>query len=239
MLKAIRYSILVFIISSFSPVKNDNIEAYQITQIMPDINMAGGIHRYDTSTAQVFYFKDLIIYKLNYTHTITDNGVVTVKDEKRSHYILFKKSERYGFDFDEHKTPVKRRVLIDSVFSGEWTKQNDLYPMFTAYKTRLLNSQRKGNSLIENYRMWDKKDSMKVLDCRLKFTTSMKNIELSICKQLDSTSNRKLYEMSFAGNPEYYKRFGITSGIYYSHYLIEKLKTFNNEYLMKLVASYE
>jgi hypothetical protein len=237
MSKAILYPLFVLLLS-FNRNEDKSIDAYQITQIIPDFDGEGRIHGYDTSNVQVFYFKDLILYKLMYLHSLTENDVVKIIDERRTHYILFKRNEQYGFDFDEHKTPFKRAILVDSAFSGEWSKQTKLYPMFVNLLPKLITSRSNGDSLIETYKMRDKKDSIDAAECELKFTSSIKNIELTLSRELDSTKNMKLYELSFVANPEYMKSYGIVSGKYYSYYHLEKLKDFDREYIMKLFDSY-
>lgn len=221
------------------PVWSDSIEAFEILQVVPDVSVDGKVIAYDTSTVQVFYYNSLVLYKLSYIHSYSEDDVQIIENQLRTHYILYKPGERYGLDFDEYKHPYKREILLDSAFRGEWSVQTRLYPMFVKNLSKLTASRRQGDSLVEQYTLRDLKDSMDVASAELKFTNSIGNIELSICKELDSLKNMKLYELSFVGAKDYFKSKGLTEGTYYSLYHLKKLDHFDTRFIKALFSLYD
>jgi hypothetical protein len=230
-------SILVISVSQspsfqYNTQSEKNIEAFEITQILPNVDFKGVVQTYDTSTTIVYYYKDMSLYRLSYFYSEENEGKTIIDHELRYHYVVCKKDSLYGYDYDQHKSPGKKRVLIDSAFAGEWAVQTKLYPMFEKNLPKLISTKKEATTLIENYKLRDKTDSVYIADFTLKYTNAIKNIDLSICKEFDSLKNMKLYELSFFANPYYMKRFGIIKGRYYSYYHLKKIPVENQEKIL-------
>lgn len=213
-----------FLLAQKGVITSKNIVGYQVSQIIPNIDILGHINDYDTSRVEVFFYEDLALYHLNYLHTITVDGKILIKDERRFHYFVYGKDSTYGYDIDENKTPSVRKAEVDSTFKFEWVKQTRLFEMFINGKPFLFKSENYRDSTVEYYKIRDKKDSIDIVECKVVFSPHFKNDQnISICRELDSLKHMKVIEFSFTTNPEYLKNFGIVKGEYFCKYQLKKL----------------
>lgn len=108
---------------------NDSITCFQASNIFPKIDGSGKLVGYDTSIIRVYRYGKLRLYELTYLFRSTDPQGKYLY-EGRKHAVVFHSDSMYGYDYDQHKEPVRRKVKIDSLFNTEWIHANKIYPIF-------------------------------------------------------------------------------------------------------------
>jgi hypothetical protein len=236
------FLICIFLLISCNNTKNassDKIEGYQIYRSLPMPNAEGAITQYDTGSIQVYYYKNLTLMKLYYYYTNEDeNGVITIENELRNRFLVFKNGESYGYDFDTRNKPEKTKVVLDSTLKNEWVVRNDLSGLFKNFKVTLVENRLKGDSLVRVYKIYEPSSGKPVADCQLKYSKKIPPIGLSICKQLDTVNNMKLYYYTHTINPEFIRGQGITSGEFRSEYHLSKINVKNHSEIYRYFESF-
>lgn len=191
------------------PGKSEKVSGIKVTQVSPNMTPNGRVNGYDTSSINIYYHENYRLYKLVYHFdSIVDD--VTIISEDRYHYILHTMGSNSGFDYDLKKSPTIRKVNMDSVFRVEGIFQTDLCPVFFKFSATLTQSQKSDNSntLKEVYNLKGIEDSSMTGTCFVEFTTKMKNIDFTFCKELDSIKKMKLQKIKIVNDPRYYNAGG-------------------------------
>jgi hypothetical protein len=162
------------------------------------MNNEGKVSGSAKDTSSVYYYGNLRLYHLTYQYNLRQNGV-NVLSEIRNHYLAYKIGDKYGMDYDDHKQPVARRVLLDSAFRMEWIQRNRLYITFTGYATSLVSSRPVKDSglLYESYIFRDKNTNDIAARADLVFDSRYSEIDVTLSKELDSIKHMKLTSIKF------------------------------------------
>lgn len=172
-------------------------------------------------TTPIYYFQDLIIYKLPYTfdsskmtyhiktETISQEHILT---ETRYNYFVYKNGNNNGIwyrsieQLDSNKT-----LTVDSILKRVGTPTN-LQAIIFSPNDSLLESQSldNGDILIEKYIPKTKLDDSYNDTTLLYYSKTMKLIQFSLSPFLDSLKNKKLYKLRLAFNEVFSETYSIT-----------------------------
>lgn len=173
------------------------------TAIFPRINMSSGkLLGYDTTVTQIVQKDDIVLYKILYKYDSLK--LDTIISESRCHYIVYKRGDRFGYNYDIHKSSKGQKVNLDSILKYEWFIQNKLYPIFGSInEVKLLSTYKSSNSdtLKERYSIISKVNPGHSGLAFLEFCNSLNGINFSLSKELDSLKNMKLYKFRTQYNP--------------------------------------
>ena len=228
---------------------NDLLKAVKATAVFPNFDLpTGKLIYYDTSTVLIFYTKDLVVYKLHYildsvtTRSYRDS-IVTDRyvSVKRDHYFIYQKGKDYGYDYDPYKSFMGRKVPLDMIFKNEWCVQNKLYPIFGDVNiVNLISSYKSKNAdtLKESYFIKSKTYSNQSASVFLEYCASLKDIEFSLSRELDSVRNSKLSKIRIANDPMKINDT-LTFDKYETYYEINRLEQFDQEEVLMYIKQFE
>jgi hypothetical protein len=235
----VNYIIILFSITccSNSSLKTSEITSEKVTQVLPNLDNENKLMSYDTSSVQMYFYKNLVLYELSYRFDSIVNNK-TLISEDRTHYFVYEKGKTFGFDYDEHKSIYKKRISLDSIFKFEWIAQNKLYPLFLDNPTLLVSSHKNQDSgtLHEKYIIRYKNDTSTTGTCSLSFSNNLKDVRYSISKELDSIKNMKLYSFKTERYAGYIQ--GIYVDAYITSTLLEKVSVSNPKKIMSYFNMY-
>lgn len=172
-------------------------------------------------TTLIYYFQDIVIYKLPYTFdsskvtyhikadTISDEHIFT---ETRYNYFVYKRGNDNGIwyrsieQLDSNKT-----LTVDSILKRIGIPTN-VQAIIYSPNDSLLESQSfdNGNLLIEKYIPKTKPDDSYNDTTLLYYSKTMKPIQFSMSPFLDSMKSKKLYKLRLAYNEAFSKIYSIT-----------------------------
>jgi hypothetical protein len=188
--------------------RNDDVEirCIKVTQIYPNLDNNGKLIKYDTSSVEIYYHQNLILYHLSYDFDSTFNGKLLLF-ENRDHYLVHKIGDNYGYNYNQFRPRYKTRVSIDSVLKTEWVSINTIYPAFTNYIAELISSDKNDDSgsLNEVYLLRSKIDSTPLANLSLGYTHKLRHLRYSLSEELDSIKGIKLYKVRFVNHSRLFK----------------------------------
>ncbi len=184
----------------------ETIKGYRVNNSVSVTDFrTGKVSGYDSGEVEVYYYKDLILYKLQYilTSNVDTGKTIEIDSKLCTHYFVYHKDSSYGYDYDTRKVPVKTRISVDAAFRLEWIKHNRLFPYFNNYDQTITSSDTNAVTGIirENYTLRNKTDGSISGFITLGYSTTIDpGIDVSICKELDSLKKKKLcyYQTKFA-----------------------------------------
>lgn len=205
-----------------------DIQGIKVTQVFPKINNDGALQGYDTSSVYIYYYKNMILYKMPYEHNLIVNNKLE-KSEIRHHYFIYTKGDSLGFNYDDYKSASIQQVPVDSIFKNEWIKQTKLYPIIYNNNATMIykKTNKDSGTLYEIYSIKGKTDPGLSGSLFLMFTNELKNINYSLSKELDSISKMKLCSVKIVSDKRYFKGYSVTMDSYESSYKIEKILVAN------------
>ena len=180
------------------------IKSVHIIYNLPLINLDSSVVNYDNSY-DVFYYKDLIMYKFFYQFDSIVNGKQMLQT-KRYKYFVFQKDSLFGYNYDPYSNQAKQknRLAIDSIKKN--TFENYSYDSSFYKKTDSIYLGKEKNLLkIYNYRSSQKYPE----DFTFYFFYSRKlnYIKESFSKQMDNIKNMKLYKIRIVAHGAYYEEY--------------------------------
>jgi hypothetical protein len=211
-------------------LKKKNLRGIKVSETVSILSPTAKLLGYDTFHVKLYYSGNAHLYQLNYQFDSLSNDV-QVLSEIREHYVYYQPGNTYGYDFDVHKSPNIRKIPIDSLRKWEWVFQIDVYNIFTKAKATLVSSRKnvQRGTLKEHYNFEGIKDTSMTGSCYLTFTKNLKNIEYSLCRELDSAKKMKLQEIRIVNNARYFRSAGIYLEKSQSSYILEEVKNFDQK----------
>jgi hypothetical protein len=174
-------------------------------------NMAGLMRNHDTLSIPIYYYKNLIAYKLFYTiiKKWDKDGNIADKEEQYQLFV-FEKGSKKGYLYDSYSSQKSNVVPVDSMITDViWCEQNSAqyYKTFERNFVELLSSDKSAdNSMLhETYSYRRKGDSTAYGTFKLVFTSKLQNIPFSMSRELDSIKGMKLIGTSAEGYFQYPK----------------------------------
>ena len=213
-MKTFHYTLLIIFVLNYTNCstfkKGDN-----------DLRSINLIHKWDLVTVEdgqlisasdtltIYYFQNLVLYKIPYTNEVSNvttdkNGDVIdeklMESETKYKYFIYEKDSSFGFKYDSINAKNNRRFSIDSFLTQKAFKGASFYQR--GNDTMIASSWNEDKSvLIEKYIPKIKFDQSYNDTSYLYFTSSLKKVDYSFSKELDSSKNMKLFKVRFINNP--------------------------------------
>ncbi len=143
-------------------------------------------------TIPIAYYKNYIVYSMPYTYGNIVDGVMT-NGEKRYTHFVFRQGEKTGVYFNNRSGTMKSSLVGVDTFLLAHGYATD----FKTDSLKLVESMRldKGDSVLEKYIIPNKHNEFEFDSLYCYFSKSMKNIDYSLSKSLDSIRATKLYKV--------------------------------------------
>ncbi len=221
-------------------LSSNDIRCIKVSEVFPFINNEGKLYKYDTPTVKIYYYRNFTIYELGYHFDSTSNRI-HITSEYRNHFFVHQNGDKYGYDYDKFKSIFGIKISVDSVLKEQWVIANKLYPIFTQNTVTLISSNYNRDSAVvhEIYSLKSKQDTSMTGAIYLSFTDKIKAIDYSLCKELDSIKNMKLYYAKIINNSRYVKMYNITIEQAEQAFWLEELPVTNREEILSYVERYE
>ena len=167
--------------------------AYTIPVNTPDSNFVL------KNTYDVFYYKDLILYKGNYQFDSVVNGK-TMVHEQRSDYFVFHKDSLFGYNYHN-----KKRAPVDSMLQ-KISFQGSTFDTLANIRPDSTYSDSEGN-LRKVYNIDKSPESFTI---RFYYTKNLKGIAETFSKAMDNIKNMKLFKIIIEGHGARYQKINQT-----------------------------
>jgi len=182
------------------------ISCIEGTNLFPKIDTSGKVSGYDTGIVRAYSYGNMRLLETTYfSHEYRpDRSFIS---EKRTHRIVFEKGSEYGYDYDDKRVPVRRKVKMDSVFNYEWITANRIYPIVARNLTKITSKieDKDAGTLAVEYEILNKNDSSVMGYLKLLFCKNFAKNDFSLSKELDSVYNSKLCRSEIVALPQYAK----------------------------------
>jgi|GEM_PF-6621282 len=203
------------------------IVGVMVHQAAPEFGPREKVTGYELDTARIYYSGKLRLYHLSYFFDSSD--LVTGEkflSEKRYHYFIYNTDSAFGYDYNTHFYPQKRRARVDSLLHWQWSPSINLYSMFTVNKTKLLSVQedRDAGTTHETYSFVNE-DSFAHGRMILGYSSKWVYLPYSFSRELDSIKRMKLFEALLIQDPRYLPSTGTTVDSIRSEYHLEPIKS--------------
>lgn len=190
--------------------KNDfkKITAINLIYKMPVVMWDSTIKVLET-TYNVYYYEDLIMYKLNYEFDSSVNRE-TVLEEKRSYYFVFQKDSIYGFKyFIKPSWESNQRLNKDSLLKTNKLESNT-YDTLVNYKPDSVYNKR--DKIVKVYKDPSNHatNQSEKFDLYFYYSKDLKDIPETFSRKMDNESGMKLYKIIVAARGGYYKEYKLT-----------------------------
>lgn len=160
----------------------------------------------------VYYFRDLILYKLPYqtdlTNVIMDtSGNVleekVLKSSTKYKFLIHKMGEEYGWKFDSSRAKNANKILVDSFLKVKLKLSDEVF--YSANDSLIEVFKYNGINIVEKLIPKKKYNDTYNDTTYLFFSSGLNNIPYSFSKKLDSLKKIKLYKARLIYNPIYSK----------------------------------
>jgi hypothetical protein len=219
----------------------DSIKGVKIQQLFPEMDEeTGKLLLNDPSSAEVYQSGKINLYLLEYQFESIDyNTQKVILSEMRYHYVIHSIDSLYGYDYDVHKKPSKRRVLVDSLLNWKWISKINIYPMLTVNIPKLISqkSNRDSGTLREWY-AYSNEDTSIHGTMFFEYSTRLRDIRFSLSKQLDSIKNMKLHEARLSIDSRFIKKLGKTYDKMEMSFKLSEIQTVRPE-IRSLINEYQ
>ena len=189
------------------------IKAISVSQVFPLLNDKGKLIQLDTGNVKIYYYEKIRLYNLSYRFdSLGEDGEKVVLSETRHHFFIYHSDSSYGYSYDSRFTPSIQRVAVDSVFQGEWIVMTKLYPIYTDNITELMTMKRNPDSdtIYESYLLKHKDTGKEYGTFFLGYVKKDSTIPYSLCKELDSIKQMRLFKIQVKYYREYLDAYKIT-----------------------------
>ncbi len=224
----------------------DNIIGVSVSQSFPIIASTGKVMNIDTSTANIFYYQNQILYEIEYRFFSKpydlDNPDTTYfgdlrNAETRYCYLVYTKGNKYGYLTDDHKNLDKARVSVDSVLQNEWFSRLNAYSGMadSNYSIKVIYENKNSDSgiLRKFFSFVPKQEDKTSGTIYWEFSDALKKIPYSFSPQLDSIYSSKLRKVSTVSFPKYFKANNFRLDTVKMGYDLEEIKNIDMNKIMQ------
>jgi len=216
------------------------ISGIKVSHTFPNMTMTGKVLDYDTLSTNIYFYKDLILYKPMYQFGSKLNGQ-TLETGVKTYYFVYKKNELFGFLFDDYKKINGEAFLVDSVLKTDFTYNREFYKILDRGNAKLDKLSSTKNKKVYSF----KGDKSNLFDTTnsgiitLEFTSGFPDIQYSLSRKLDSIYKMKLTTTKIINNARYLKESNIYLDKIEQYYKLEKLKIENPKVLLSFFDYYK
>jgi hypothetical protein len=191
-------TILVLLSCSTLPKNGnkDNISGVTVTQFFPLFDGKGVFLKNDTSHANIYYYKDMVLYDDSLIWNTYWQGIRT-KAEMLPNFFVVTKGKNYGCLYstcregmDSCTGSYEKKLPADSFLKEQWYSK---FTLSTADFTLLTQQFNKESGIMHReYFVRDKKDTIASGKLILSFSNRLPKVAYCLYKQLDTVQNMKL-----------------------------------------------
>lgn len=205
----------------------------RVSQDFPMIGHTGKVINLDTSTVEIYYYKNQILYKIGVdyfpkVYNLNDPDTAYFSDTRnlktRYYYFIYSKGDKYGYISNEDKKFDLEKAPVDSVLRNQWFLQRKVnytkdsvskFIIGTIYETKNFDS-----GIFRKYLLFVPKEEGKTSGTDYwEFRDELKKFPYSISPELDSMYNSKLCKTISVSFPKYFKK---------QDFMLDTVKTFFN-----------
>lgn len=183
--------ILFLFISSLTKAQ-DKITAAQI-RMTTTVYLNGESGNFINDSIQIYYFQNLVLYKLNYINTfgVSADSNEPIKVEIKNIWFVHEANNKNGYAFYEEKEKPDNWANVDSFVRGHGMPQVGPFELDTNSRiTKLSSKQLHGNMVKEEFIFKAPANSRDTM-C-FTFSNSLNHIPFSFDKKLDAARGKKL-----------------------------------------------
>src|SRR4030095_5053398 len=178
----------------------NNIKGIKIVYNLPILKLDGELLNI-TDSFSVFYFKDLVLYKIPYK-LILENSKAIESIEVRFNYFIYRKNSEFGYYYDTLKLIKEKRFSVDSFLTLKAFRGFNFYDRKNdsiVGRRILLNGD-----IVESYLPRIRYDQSYGDTTFLYYTDRFKGVDYSFSKELDSVKNLKVFKVRIAYASQFY-----------------------------------
>lgn len=215
---------VIFLLSAWtynpcrSSIPNAEITTVRLTYVMPNIFFGDG-KSFDTINSYIFYYKDMVMYKLSYqwdsTETFTINGSDVpklLKTETRNQYFVQENEKNFGLFYGKHFRPCVEKMSLDSFFKSEGSNfRLCIYRNLVDSSTKIIShtNEKTVDGMSETYKYICQADTSQTVTTHFYFSTKIPDLPFSLSPEFDSAKQMKLYKIVAEIDSPCFKDFGI------------------------------
>ncbi len=214
----------------------DNVTKIYLTFNMPVVKLDGELINVEDSLC-IYYYKNYVLYQLP-NHFSLENENKVILQEIRYNYFIYRKNDKYGYEFNSLNDSVGEKRVVDSLLSKKAFFNTNFYDKKTDSLIKILQYS-KANTLLYIYVPKVKYDETYGDTLLLYFTKKLKNVDYTFSKELDSSTNLKLYEIKLLYNKGYSTTYNITLPKREFRFAINELSVNNPQEVKSFCERYE
>lgn len=193
-------------------------------------------------TANIYCWKDQIVYEAYHLSYFMSNGRDVTKIEKHDFIFVYKKDSTEGYFYDLFEAKPVQKRNVESFLRNEWYAQIKIYPIFLEAEFELLSSSKDKSSgmLQETFSLKGKgADSTKTGTITLFYSNDVKSHKISLSKELDSIKSMRLVKTRTVNNAREIKEYNFKLPRIETGYILEEIKEFNDKEIYKYFEGYK
>lgn len=199
--------VFLFFSNFFNKRQELKISGIRLSQKFPIINQTGKLLGYDHSYADVYYYRNQILYCIYYNWDSSAQNTL-IKSEIRKAIFVFTKGNKLGYYYDKNDFDSSKYLLVDSVLKKQWFNNFGMQP---AVLIKIFEGYDKDSSLFNiKYTLKGKEDTLLNGTCDLEFCNKLIDTDFSLAKELDTISKMKLVKMKLTTNSRFIKMYNVT-----------------------------
>lgn len=223
----------------FNDIKKENSNALrcvEISQTFPQISLDGQIAGFDTPRIHIFYFQNLVMYKIPYFYSED-----TIENEKRYFYFVWKKGVDLGIRYNYDITPPEK-FKVDSIIKNFWPNEMG---MANRIKNKDLNISLKSTTQTENGKVLEfdfdgVRDNIHLTGkTLLYYSTEFNNLDFSFSREIDTVKNMKLYKIKNLDDSKVLPQYNFTLDAMETYYKIEECKQFDQMEILNIFEMFK
>lgn len=189
----------------------EKLTAINLVKITPIVNWDSSLTAFENYYT-VYYYKDLVMYKLNYTFDSLSNDE-PVLHEMRFFFLVFHKDSSYGYKYFITPNPpvnVNQRVNRDSLLTKNKFESN-IYDTLINFKPDSIYNNK--DEIIRVYKNPPSSNSApqpEKNDLYFYYTKKLKDVPETFSRKMDNIKGMKLSKILIKVSGGYYKEFNMS-----------------------------
>lgn len=206
------------------------VKSIKVKQVLPSLDSLGNLSSVDTSTMQIYYFQNKMVYKIESRYADqTTTSYSTLKIQYS--YFCTSDSGKTGYYFTNSNSTNSKFVSDNSILKNEWFGIVDLNKLFVDNKFLLLKSEQNPDNgeIHEYYKFKDKVDSSFERTAHFYFKNTKSDLYVQPTHTLDERKKMRLIKFQMHTPKQYSKEMKESINEYFLTYLIEDVQLTKTE----------
>lgn len=197
----------------------EEIKGVAVFHVFPWMNNQGKLEAYEKDTTLVYYFQEMVCYKLKYQSDSVhisflerDSRSSLIKREIKYQYFVMNLKARKGYLFDPENRLLEGWYDFDSIIGNRdfWMNSMAFYHFFSkCHIVQFTTVAKDENSFSEKYEAYPLHDSTQKFTIFLDFSKTFPLRYFSLSPELDSIKNAKLVRTRILNNKRFFKEHNI------------------------------